>query len=396
MEVSPPDSSSSARRVREAEADAARTITRAREQALKADQDGHAEIERIKEDYTVQKSTLAAREDEGLQDEQAKGYERVRESQRKAQAELSRVRNEGDKKLEDLKGHYQEATYAKETKGNQDLKHLEQHDFELRDGESKRMRGELDQMKAEHTQMLRYQQENLDEATEAQKSLKDQWLGKLREHNDEVTQLAMDHFQSRYADVTQNHDVALRTMDARASQTLQNIREQTERKLGAYAVRQQDPFYQMVDTQARLEENEGEFVLTAQIPQHEQDHVSVSVRGDQLVLNGARRSNEKMDLDEAGRSRTTASYQNYTEVFPLRLPVEARGVSKEFQGGQLVVRIPKKVYAPPPPPKKEVARAQYERPRFPDNLPVTDAPKIAVADEPAPPAHPSRAGHTLT
>ena len=78
-------------------------------------------------------------------------------------------------------------------------------------------------------------------------------------------------------------------------------------------------------------ESDDAYVLTATIPSHEQHSVQVSVRGDRLVVSGARRSDEKEDLGP-GRSVTTSSYQNYSESFPLTMPVEARMLRREFDG----------------------------------------------------------------
>ncbi len=138
----------------------------------------------------------------------------------------------------------------------------------------------------------------------------------------------------------------------------------------------------MQDMDAELQEYDHEFVLTATIPEHERKGLAVSVRGNEVVLSGNRRSSEKLDLGP-GRVQNTSSFQTFSESFPINWPVDARSLTREFDGDQLIVRIPKKkTYEPAPYKAKRVERAKLERPTFPENIPLGAVKKKTTPDGP--------------
>jgi hypothetical protein len=112
--------------------------------------------------------------------------------------------------------------------------------------------------------------------------------------------------------------------------------------------------------------------------------VTVTLKGDNLVLSGTRRNEEKVELSP-GHTQGTASYQSYSESFPLPFPVEARQLSKTFDGDMLIATIPKKnQYAFEKPAKPVPQRLKAERPKLPDNLPQSEARADMSLDEKPP------------
>jgi HSP20 family molecular chaperone IbpA len=127
---------------------------------------------------------------------------------------------------------------------------------------------------------------------------------------------------------------------------------------------------------ANLHDAGDRYVLTATVPEHEQAHVSVALKGDQIIVQGYRRNEEKLELRD-GQTRSSNAYQSYSESFPLPWPVEGKLLTRHFEGDRLVVTVPKKnefafskaKYSP------DAERARVEMPHFPDNLPKTEKPK---------------------
>jgi HSP20 family protein len=167
------------------------------------------------------------------------------------------------------------------------------------------------------------------------------------------------------------------------TEDIHRLQESTARKLDAYNDRLHDPFYQLVVTDAKLSENSDSYVLTATIPPHEQEQISINIRGNQLVLSGNRRSKEKIE-DAPGRELSTSSFQTFSETFPLDMPVDSRALSRRFDGDQLTVTIPKRLNYKPAP-MHEIKKAEpirAERPKFPDNLTAADIGTKPERDEP--------------
>jgi HSP20 family molecular chaperone IbpA len=135
----------------------------------------------------------------------------------------------------------------------------------------------------------------------------------------------------------------------------------------------------MMDTGAQLTDQGEYYELRAKVPEYEQEHVSALIRGNQLVLQGSRSDNERIDL-APGRMKNSSAYQTFQETFPLPWPVDGKRMTREFVGDVMIVRVPKNnQYAFHPqhePLKPDKLRA--ERPHFPDNIPHT---KMDPAEE---------------
>jgi HSP20 family molecular chaperone IbpA len=206
------------------------------------------------------------------------------------------------------------------------------------------------------------------------KQLADNYKGEYDQMYERIQQSrehAQEKFENNFKEsVTQQKEI-LDEVNRSASNQVKAIQKNTMDKIAAYSSRQSDPFYRMKRFGADLYEGHNEYVLEARIPEHEQSKVSVSVRGDQLVLSNYRQNQDRRD-EGNGHVQTTASYQTVTESFPLYHPVDPRGITKEFEGDTMIVRIPKKARDNRPPLHKSnlQGRVRVEPPKFPANLHV--------------------------
>src|SRR5690606_20555243 len=100
-----------------------------------------------------------------------------------------------------------------------------------------------------------------------------------------------------------------------------------------------DPFYRMKELETQLEENENFFVFRAKVPEHERKNIDVIVKENEIVVSGQRHFEEK--VDKGGRIIATNTSQSLREKIPLKHPVVADAVDKQYENGFLTVRIPK-------------------------------------------------------
>jgi HSP20 family protein len=89
----------------------------------------------------------------------------------------------------------------------------------------------------------------------------------------------------------------------------------------------------------RLSENDKQYVITANVPEHEKDNVKVVVKDDKVVVKGHRRFQDH--LDENGKKISTESYQTFHEEIPLSHPVREKYARSSWNDGVLTVVIPK-------------------------------------------------------
>lgn len=340
---------------------------------MNMERDARNRINDIQDEYVHQSEAEYARQEGAMDNQRHKGYEALRDLQLQQQAELRRMRAEGEHELKKLQDQYQNKLHKQISDHNEEILELEQknaHEYEIQKHMSD---GEVEANMQAHSQRLEHlrneQNENLATITEAQK----RELACQKENNLKTTQEANRIFQERYQELTTGHDDVLQELNGQATDKLKQLRMDNTQKLAAYALRQEDPFYRAVSIDAELSETDDEFILTARIPEHEQKNISVNVPGDRIILSCYRRNEEKIDLSP-GHTQSTAAYQSFSESFPINFPVDANRLTREFQGDQLIVRLPKKINGYTPYRNQHLAkqpeRLRAQRPEFPENLPL--------------------------
>lgn len=362
------------RRVREAQKEAKGKIDEITYQTELARIDGEKSIERLEDSYEKQYTHLSANQEAALEKLRSKGYEQVRDLQRAQQAEARRIRREGEQQVADLQEHYRNATWTKVNRGDEELKEIQGQQGRRMDYQHQSAKLEWEQAQSNHeTQVknLREDQEarlqHVDAEYKAEYDKRRNAAREASEHNDKK-------FNETFEKRTKEYNETLDNLQNRASKRLKEVREDTSQKLSAYGSRQRDPFYKLRTIDARIHEAHDGYVVTARIPKHEQQNVSVGLKGNNIVISGTRRNEERLDLGK-GHTRGTASFQTYTESFPLSWPVESKELTREFDGETLIVTVPKKNEHAFTAPKGKLqpTKLRVESPRFPENLPVDDS-----------------------
>jgi HSP20 family molecular chaperone IbpA len=347
-------------------------ITRANQAVKEAQKQADASLEHVRDSFDQERSIESTRNEDSLAKQQMKGYEELREMKRMQDAELHRVRREGEDALKKSTEYYRDSVYQNTQKSEEDLRQLQAR--EAREANFVKTSGmtEVDLAKSEQARKIedlkRSQEEQFQAISEASKAQYEQMKTNTLTSSERETA----EFQKNYQATVEGDQKSIAMLNHTANQQIKQIRQDTAQKLAAYSSRQSDPFYKMMDMNAKLQDTGDGFMLTATIPTHEQDHFSVQVHGNELVISGTRRNEEKLDLGP-GRSRGTSSYQSFTESFPLPQAVDKGQLTKEFDGDTVTIRVPKAAVNSYEPHKStyKPERLRAERPQFPGNLPVS-------------------------
>ena len=355
----------------ESERDARDRIARATKAAEEAERDSEFRIDHVKDSFIRQTEAESARGEARTESEKTKGYTALGELKKNQQAELSRVKRDGETELNRDINYYRDTVYNTEKHGNQDLQGVKNANFVTSEYERKRFNDEFNMNRENHAKQIHDQVDEQERVFgSASTSAKDE-REKMSAKTSAAIEKATQGFQDKYTATTQEYDQVLEGLNSKTSQQLHQVRKDNAQKLDAYSDRAGDPFYKMVNVGARIRESSDAFFLTAKVPPHERDTVNVSVKGDSIMISGHRKNEEKLEL-EPGHNQSTATFQAFTESFPINWPVDARKLTREFDGDTMIVRIPKKLTYDPGPykAKKQAERVRVERPDFPGNLPV--------------------------
>jgi HSP20 family molecular chaperone IbpA len=356
------------------ERDAQQRISQAQQNVTEAQTESNRELDQVHDQYSNRLEAETSREDDAIEKQRLKGYEALRNLKRQQEAEMHKTKEEGEREQAKLSNYYRDSNYATYRKGQADLDGLKATQGREMEHSSKSGNLDFTTAKADQDRKLADLRETQEHQFNALHTDSVDKYEKMKEQTIAANERANEHFQGTYKATLDQDQKSIDLLEGKANSEITQIRSDTSQKLAAYQERQGDPFYKLKDLGATLHEDGDKFVLTAKIPRHEQDHVNVSVSGNNLIVNGARRNEEKLDIGP-GRMKSSASYQTYQESFPLPWPVDSHQLMKEFHGDTLIVTVPKQnQYAMKEPYKApEPARLKAERPHFPGNLPTSES-----------------------
>lgn len=370
---------------RDAERETQNKITASRKQVEEARREADNEINKIQDQYTQQKLTVQERENKALENERTKAYEAALQVKRSQEAETSRIKRQAEKQQSDIKAYYDSNTQQIEAKGKEDQKRLERTQAQLKNYTTTTAQTEFELENRSHQARMQQVLEHHTDAYEKTKKETEAEYNRIKETSLASNQQATEKYNHDFKTITETQNQSLRNLNETANNKLNELRQSAGSKLAAYSSRSSDPFYQLKETQAQLTNEDNHFKLTAVIPEHEREHINVTVRGNHVVISGTRRNTEKLEV-APGQVRQTQAYQTFSESFPIDWPVDPKRMTQEWNGDQLVVRIAKRAIpereafvAKKPTPEK----IQITRPDFPENLPMA---KFAPPkkDDPAP------------
>lgn len=369
-----PHSAMSESVVRDAEKRAQDRIQQAEDNVRRAEIEENDRIEDIRDRYTKSVENENDRKSAQLEQVRQEGYEAILNERRKQQSEVARIRAEGEKQKEQLKNYYEDEQIRTVHAGEKKLREERGRQQVEGEIEDRNARFATDMFRTESLARQEQLKARQDERLGSMQKQYEQDFQSRSQNYATANEQSRAEFQKQFEQTTQTSQEVLGRVQSEAARELESMRSEFAAKLDAYSNRARDPFYRIVELGGSLSETRDAFVFRASVPTHEQDGISVSVRGNQLVVTGKRKSDEKIEL-APGHQVSTSSYQTYMETHPLTYPVEARGLSKSFEGDELTVVIPKKTsdleYRPHQRKPKEVTA---ERPNFPNNLPLAQSP----------------------
>jgi len=354
--------------VSKAEREASERISAARKRAQAAVSESDQEMDRQTAINQKRIEVEMARSQDQVENQRLKGYEQVRDIKRSHEAESEKYRRDAEKSLTQTKDHYKNSQGETESLGERAIREIESKNAAQIEFQRKQGTHQIQALKDDQT-LMKEQLHSQRVATQEELTHASQTERKgLEQKTRESIQQSRDHYGDLYTSTVKNHNQSMANISHETNNEIQNIRRDTAHRLGAYSSRQNDPFYKLVKLDAELQENDGAFVLTARIPEHEQGRIQINVRGSELVISGQRRNEETLETESGGKQRTS-SYQSFNESFPLDWPVNPKLMTRAFDGDKMTVTLPKQLRPETPKRARTAERTLAERPQFPPNLP---------------------------
>lgn len=364
-----------------AEREANDRIQKANQKVKQAEVEAQAQIEEQRDRFERRYQGESAVAEGRLEDMKSKNYEQLRKMKHQSDIESQRIKRTVEAESAKLRENYEQINEQIAREGEKKFRDTTIKNHQLISAEQRKAMDQLDTVRALNTQTLL----NLQNEKEIALNQLTNEAQKKHKALEEKTIVAAEQDQLAYADkyesAVKGHRNALQTVESDAKAHLDAKKLAYQRRIDAYSNSRSDPFYQPVTINAQMSDNDDHFVITANIPANEQNQVSITMKGDtELVIAGHRRAEEKIEKD--GHTRTTSSYQTYSESIPLNWPVDPKGMTREWDGDRIIVRLPKQTFdaSAPKRPKRTIANARMERPQFPKDLPTES--QLAKASDP--------------
>ena len=342
MSVSPlsPDEKSQFNSLLQAEKDLNDNILTAQREAKLAQERGEQRINEIQDYYVDLAKQEKEQGEQSLTHQKTQTYEQLRSMkqlhsrhQKDAQDQFRNQTNELNKnqnqRLQYIKNNFDRELNSRQESHEKALAH-----------ESNSAREQVDHLKTEHNEYMKSLDEHFNQEQQTLLEAHEIELNKIKENQQRVTQKQESKHLQEYSKQLKQHKNQTQQMQDRLNQQIANIQMESSKQLSTYESQQQDGFYKMITIDAQIIETKEEFVITANIPKYEQPHFYATVRGDQIVIGGYRKHEEKRS-DQEGHEQSTASYQSYTKTYPLSHPVDAKKLTRQFIDDQVIIRVPK-------------------------------------------------------
>lgn len=355
-------------KAQEAERAAEERVRLAQERIQRAEEEETLAIDQLRDRFEKSYEAQSVKQSEILEEQKSKGYDQIRQLQRAHQSDLNRtIREQMDtqEKLRQQSGEYLNR-----------LRKQSESEVNVVLNERNRL---LEIEKAKAAADLEGIHNRTSQSIDQARQISEQRVQQVeRENQNALHQMIDSSIEQKEKAVAQNDAFLKKTLQenrqnieeiySKSINSLNEIRRDTAQKLAAYSSRQSDPFYKMISIHAELSEGEDEYILRATIPEYEQQNISATVRGNQLVLSGYRK-NEEVLKEDSGHSQSTHSYQSFQEAFPLNWPVDAKRLTRETDGDEVTIRVPKlNAFAFKEPALSKPKLDSLQAPDFPRNI----------------------------
>lgn len=354
-------------RVLQTEKLAREQIQKSHQQVTQAQQETQEALSHIQDQYEKKANRQSLQNTAALEKQKLRGYAEMRDLQSTQEKLLRTHRREGDRRLLELKKYYSGLIHQREQafqKTLQNMKtenqHLSQYEQAFHDLKMQALQETYEKQRQELYEEYQTQLEKTRKQSEHQ-------LDQLQKERTTAVQEEEGRFLAKWNQLKSRHEQTLSTLQEETQEKMQHLTSQMAQNLHDYESKQEDPFYQAVTLPSELVEKPTHYELTLWIPDFEQKNITLSRQGEDLLITGYRR-HETQVTQASGKIQKTASYQSFSETFPLEWPIEENAIMRSSEPDHLRLLIPKKRHLlsqDAPPSQSSPQRLHGSRPLLP-------------------------------
>ncbi len=199
-------------------------------------------------------------------------------------------------------------------------------------------RTKIEQMKQHEDMMQDLKSRNVKELDVRDKIFKTQLEQQTIKNTNNLTQ-AQKSFNERFEKLKQEHQELIGRMGEKFNKEMQALKTSYSKEKDLYTDKTSDPFYHITTIEPLLSEDEKNYFVKLQVPEHEMDGVRLSAKGRKISLNFTRRFEDTIE-DQTGKKVSKRS-ELITRDIPTMAILNPRDITQSYQNGELIFKISK-------------------------------------------------------
>jgi len=213
--------------------------------------------------------------------------------------------------------------------------------------EEQRHQTELNRLKSDRQKAIESEREKGDkQLVEISQSANNQ-MDTAKKVNSGRVQDLNENNQKHYEELAHTTASELKRIDDQAFKTIQDVKTGQMEKIRNVTDLSADPFYRLKGLNPALSENEKEYTIKVNLPEHEAKNLFVSGEGPHVKISLARRYEDSAKNEEGNLNTRTNSYQSVVESMAMPGPYDAKKIERSFKDGVVTIKVPKLVFGEP-------------------------------------------------
>jgi HSP20 family molecular chaperone IbpA len=228
-------------------------------------------------------------------------------------------------------------------KSNESARNINQKKREM-EIEEQRQQLEMNRVQRERKKNIEAEREKGEkEVVEISKAANNQ-MDQLKKLNSERVQALNVSQQKNYEDLAGKTAEDLKRLQGESVKVINDHKAGTMEKIRNVTDKGDDPFYKMKSMNPVLAENDKDYTIKVNLPEHEAKHVFVAAEGPYIKLSLSRRFQDNLKNEEEKRTTLTNSFQSVVEQVAMPGAYDAKKIERSYADGVLTIKAPKVIF----------------------------------------------------
>lgn len=165
-------------------------------------------------------------------------------------------------------------------------------------------------------------------------------LNYLDNHQKDILSQKQNDFKVRYENLVKEHDTLLTELKTHFEADVKKLALQFAGKKRVIANKGDDQFYRVETLHPTINENEKDYMVSLTVPEHEKEHVHLSVNGRGVKMTLTRKFTDSIEDQEGALNKSTRN-ELFSKEFSSKDILNPKLVTQKYENGVLTYKVQK-------------------------------------------------------